>query len=179
MTIGFGFVSVACPVPDCGEVFDIAIGSEGVYMPGVIEDYVKNAYHSEEFGSVWTANAVMPDGRLGMAEKRSHFEFQSVNDGQYEAVLARRTYLHQDGHVVGIRDLNGKFDGPRSMGSFENLDGAKEYASQFIADYKQTAREEYAHAVKYQQREDHYAVHGAYPKHEKEKEAVRGPRVRM
>lgn len=147
-------------------------------MPGVVEEYVAKEYQSEEFGSVWRPNVVMPDGRLGMSERRSHFVFHQNASGQFEAHLVNRSYLHQDGHIVHIRNNEGRF-GHRCVGAFEGIDEARQYARQFIADYKQTAAEEHIHAVKHQQREDYYSVHGVYPKHKKEKETVRGPRMRL
>jgi hypothetical protein len=132
-------------------------------MSGPVADYIGKHRSSPEFGSVWTANAVLPDGRLGMSERRSHFEFRQTTAGQFEAVLAKRSYHHDGGHIVGIRDLEGPAH-RHAFGPFPTLADAKTYASGYIRDYTRTAAEERAHAVKYQQNEDYHAVHGRRPR---------------
>ena len=115
----------------------------------------------EEFGTIYQTNVMLPDGSLGHSERRSRFEISEREDSQFDLTLIRRSYLYSGMQLVSERDLTQGMYGPDTYGPFPNRAAAESFSKNFIGDYNQTASEEHAAAVEWQQQQDHEAYYGA------------------
>lgn len=115
----------------------------------------------EEFGTVYQTNVMLPDGSLGHSERRSRFEISEREDSQFDLTLIRRSYLYSGMHLVSERDLTQGMYRPDTYGPFPDRAAAELFSKDFIGDYNQTASEEHAAAVEWQQQQDHEAYYGA------------------
>jgi hypothetical protein len=114
----------------------------------------------EEFGTVYQTNVMLPDGSLGHSERRSRFEISEREDSQFDLTLTRRSYLYSGTQLVSQRDLTQGMYGPHPYGPFPDRAAAESFSKSFIGDYNQTASEEHAAAVEWQQQQDHEAHYG-------------------
>jgi hypothetical protein len=94
---------------------------------------------SSEYGAVYTANVMLPDGRLGATERRSRFELREVEENKIEVVLRQRLYYRGDD--IEPKELANRFV-PRSEGKFGQLDEAQKHVEELIRGYEQTVAEE-------------------------------------
>ena len=79
---------------------------------------------SREYGAVYTANVMLPDGRLGATERRSRFELREAEENKIEVVLRQRLYYRGDD--IEPKELANRFV-PRSEGKFGQLDEAQKH----------------------------------------------------
>ena len=114
----------------------------------------------KEFGTIYQTNVMLPDGSLGHSERRSRFEISEREDNQFDLTLIRRSYLYSGMQLVSERDLTQGMYGPDTYGPFPDRAAAESFSNNFIGDYNQTASEEHAAAVEWQQQEDHEAYYG-------------------
>ncbi len=120
----------------------------------------KEIAYIQEFGTVHQSNVLLPDGRLGHSERRSRFELAEREDGQFDLNLVRRSYLFVGNQVVSQRDLAQGTRGPDQFGPFPDRAAAELFSNNYLSDYNQTASEEHAAAVEWQQEQDHEAYFG-------------------
>jgi hypothetical protein len=114
----------------------------------------------QEFGTIYHTNVMLPDGSLGHSERRSRFEISEREDNQFDLTLIRRSYLYSGMQLVSERDLTQGMYGPDTYGPFPDRAAAESFRNSFIGDYNQTASEEHAAAVEWQQQQDHEAYYG-------------------
>lgn len=114
----------------------------------------------EEFGTVYQANVLLPDGGLGHSERRSRLEITEREDNQFDVTLLKRSYLYSGGELVSEKELTQGMYGPHRFGPFPDRNPAELFSDNLIKDYNQTAAEEHAAAVEWQQEQDHEAYYG-------------------
>jgi hypothetical protein len=104
---------------------------------------------SREFGSVWTANVLCPDGSLGMLEKRNRFEIRKMNSGFHIFHMTKR-YLPGCDPEDSSQNYFGEI--------FSTIGQAADYIGRYISDYERAESEYRAEALEWQREQERDCV---------------------